>query len=405
MIGKTISHYKILEKLGEGGMGIVYKAQDQKLDRLLALKFLPPHLTVTENDKARFLQEAKAASAINHPNVCVIHDIQEYDDRQFIIMEYVEGVTLRQLIMDNDQSRRQAYPPTGGLSLKDVIEYALQISAALEAAHNKGVVHRDIKSENIIVSSTNQIKVMDFGLAKLKGSLKLTKTSSTVGTLAYMAPEVIEGKATDARSDIFSFGVLLYEMLTGKLPFTGEYESALMYSIINEDPEPVEHVRRDLSSELVHVLNRSLEKDPEDRYQNMHDVIIDLKRVKRDSSKVSRKSLKEFPLNEEKAAEEEIPAEKKQKGKPAYLWPMIILLILVLAIISIYIIKPITDEQQSFLKPIPVTGLQGRERSPTFNPDGSQIAFAWESDTSDNFDIYLKMIDTGNPQPLVSGPE
>jgi serine/threonine protein kinase len=289
MIGKIIAQYKILEKMGEGGMGVVYKVQDTKLDRLLALKFLPPNLTVKESDKARFLQEAKAASSINHPNVCVIHDIQEHDEQQFIVMEYVEGQTLRETI-----------GTSGSLvpKIKDVINYALQIAAALEAAHNKSVIHRDIKSENIMVTKTNQIKVMDFGLAKLKGSLKLTKTSSTVGTLAYMAPEQIEGKATDARSDIFSFGVVLYEMLTGKLPFNGEYESALMYSILNDDPEPVENYRGDISSDLVHVLNRSLEKDPEDRYQTMHDVVIDLNRVKRDSSKVSRKSLKEMPTPE-----------------------------------------------------------------------------------------------------------
>ena len=191
MIDKTISHYKILEKLGEGGMGVVYKAQDIKLDRLLALKFLPPQLVASEAEKARFLQEAKAASALNHPNVCVIHDIQEEKGQQFIVMEYVDGVTLRK--------KFESKP----LTVNEAITYAIQIGEALKEAHSQGIVHRDIKSDNIMINSKNQVKVMDFGLAKLKGSLKLTKTSSTVGTLAYMAPEQIQGGEVDARSDIF----------------------------------------------------------------------------------------------------------------------------------------------------------------------------------------------------------
>ena len=268
MIGKTISHYTISDKLGEGGMGIVYKAHDTKLDRIVALKFLPPHLTKSEQDKARFLQEAKAASAIEHPNVCVIHDIQEHEGQQFIIMQYVEGQTLKDKLKD------------GPLDLTDTINYAIQIAEALKAAHSKGIVHRDIKSENIMVTKTGQVKVMDFGLAKLRGSVKLTKTSSTIGTVAYMSPEQIEGKQIDSRSDIFSFGVVLYEMLTGQLPFKGEYDSAMMYAIVNEEPEPIQTHRSDLSSEFLHVLGRVLEKNPGERYQSISDMLIVLKRMK-----------------------------------------------------------------------------------------------------------------------------
>jgi serine/threonine protein kinase len=286
MIGEIISQYKILEKLGEGGMGVVYKAEDTKLDRIVALKFLPQRVTSNNTEKARFLQEAKAASAINHPHVCVIHDIQEYDDRQFIVMEYIEGQTLRQIIADN-------HPKV--LNQKQVIDYAIQIAEALQAAHKKEIVHRDIKSDNIMITGSGQVKVMDFGLAKLRGSLKLTKTSSTVGTLAYMAPEQIQGKGVDVRSDIFSFGVVLYEMLTGRLPFQGEYESSLMYAILNEEPPPVQKYRNDISSELLHVLNRTLEKESGDRYQSVDDLLIDLRRLKRDSDRVSRVSLTEMP--------------------------------------------------------------------------------------------------------------
>jgi serine/threonine protein kinase len=274
MIGQTIFHYKILEKLGEGGMGVVYKAEDTKLKRTVALKFLPRGLEAHEPERARFLQEAQAAAALNHPNICTIHDIAAEDDQQFIVMEYVEGKTLRQMVPLQ--------------KVQTGIDYAIQIGEALQEAHGKGIVHRDIKTDNIMVNSKNQIKVMDFGLAKLKGSLKLTKTSSTVGTLAYMAPEQIQGGEVDARSDIFSFGILLYEMLTGKLPFRGEHEAAMMYSIVNEDSEPIQKYLPDASSDLIHVLNRLLEKNPQDRYQSIAEAVIELKRLKRDTSRVRR---------------------------------------------------------------------------------------------------------------------
>ncbi len=283
MIGQMVSHYKILEKLGEGGMGVVYKAQDLKLDRIVALKFLPQHLNTNESEQARFLQEAKAASALNHPNVCNIHSIGEHVGKTFIDMEFVEGQTLRHKIAH------------AALKPDDAIGYAIQIGDALQEAHSKGIVHRDIKCENIMVNSRNQIKVMDFGLAKLKGSLKLTKASSTVGTLAYMAPEQIQGGEIDGRSDIFSFGVVLFEMLTGKLPFRGEHDAAIMYSILNEEPEPLTKYLPEAGSELLHILNRALEKDPGDRYQNVSDMIIDLRRTRKDSGRVSRKTLTQLP--------------------------------------------------------------------------------------------------------------
>lgn len=282
MIEQTISHYKILEKLGEGGMGIVYKAQDIKLDRLVALKFLPAHVSESEQEKLRFIQEAKSASALNHPNVCTIYGIDEYNDQQFIEMELVDGKTLRDTI---------AGGPGGipsPLAIKQVVEFGIQIGEALQEAHSKGIIHRDIKSENIMVNSKNQIKVMDFGLAKLKGSLKLTKTSSTIGTLAYMSPEQIQGIEADIRSDIFSFGVVLFEMTTGKTPFRGEHEAAMMYSIVNEEPEDASKYRTDIPPELLHILKKSLEKDPEDRYQSMSEIIVDLRRLKKGSTRIVR---------------------------------------------------------------------------------------------------------------------
>jgi tetratricopeptide (TPR) repeat protein/tRNA A-37 threonylcarbamoyl transferase component Bud32/TolB-like protein len=325
MIGKTISHYRIIEQLGAGGMGVVYKAHDTKLDRIVALKFLPSHLTKSDTDKTRFLQEAKAAAALNHPNVCTIFEIHDEGDNPFIVMEYVEGKTLRDIVHDN-------LPKVS--DIRETIDIAIQTADALNAAHSKGIVHRDIKSENIMVTETGQVKVMDFGLAKMSGSVKLTKTSSTVGTLAYMSPEHLEGKEVDARNDIFSFGVVLYEMLTGQLPFKGEYDSAMMYSILNEEPEPLQKYRPELSSEFLHILNRALEKAPEERYQSAKDMLIDLKRLKRDTDKLSNKAMiKVHPEERVSTAEVIEKTETAQFGEHRKRDKKIILIIAAAAVI------------------------------------------------------------------------
>lgn len=262
MIGSTISHYRILEKLGEGGMGVVYKAEDTKLKRIVALKFLPDRVNQSEVDKSRFLQEAQAAAGLNHNNICTVYGVDEHEGHLFISMEWIEGGTLREKL---------PYAKTD-----DAITVAIEIGEALQEAHSKGIVHRDIKADNIMLTSKGQAKVMDFGLAKLKGSLKLTRTSSTVGTLAYMSPEQIHGGEADSRSDIFAFGVLLFEMLTGKLPFRGEHEAAIMYSIVNEEPQPIEQFNKNVSSGLKQILERALKKNPDKRYQSMQEVANDL---------------------------------------------------------------------------------------------------------------------------------
>jgi serine/threonine protein kinase/tetratricopeptide (TPR) repeat protein len=274
MIDKTVAQYNILEELGRGGMGVVYKAHDTKLDRMVALKFLPEHLAATETERLRFLQEAKAAAALNHPSVCSIIDIQEAEGRPFIVMEYVDGVTLR----------RKA--PVSSMDV--AMGYASQIGEALQLAHTKGIVHRDVKSENVMVTADGRIKVMDFGLARLKGSVHATRTGSTVGTLAYMAPEQIQGADVEARADIFSFGVVLFEMLTGKLPFKGEHEAAVMYSILNEEPETVQRYRQDLPPDVDRIIRRALEKDPADRYQHIDDMVSELRLLRKQSGRVVR---------------------------------------------------------------------------------------------------------------------
>ena len=288
MIGKKVSHYEILEKLGEGGMGVVYKAHDTRLDRTVALKFLPSHLTVTDEDRERFIREAKATAALNHPHICTVYSVEEHDGQQFISMEYVDGVTLREKIRLSHFTKEEVQ---GGLSVDKAITLSIQIAEALQQAHKKDIVHRDIKPENIMVTEDDRMKVMDFGLAKLKGAENLTKSRSTVGTLGYMSPEQIQGGDVDHRSDIFSFGVVLYEMLTGQNPFRGEHEAAMVYSIVNETPKPVQTYVPDASAELDHIINRMLEKDPAERYQQVNELIVDLKKIKREiiSSRVSQK--------------------------------------------------------------------------------------------------------------------
>jgi eukaryotic-like serine/threonine-protein kinase len=276
MIGKTISHYNILEKLGEGGMGVVYKAKDTKLERHVALKFLPSNFTRDAAAKERFIQEAKAASSLEHTNICNIHEIDETEDGQmFIVMACYEGLSLKQKI------------ERGPLKLKEALDIAVQVANGLAKAHEKVIVHRDIKPANVHVTTDGVAKILDFGLAKLGDQTRLTKEGTTLGTAAYMSPEQARGEDVDFRTDIWSLGVVVYEMLTGQLPFKGDYEAALMYAILNEKPEPVEKHLPDISSEFLHILNRSLEKDPKNRYQSIKDMLIDLHRLKRDTAKVS----------------------------------------------------------------------------------------------------------------------
>jgi non-specific serine/threonine protein kinase len=269
MIGKIVLHYKILEKLGEGGMGVVYKAQDTRLQRMVALKFLPPHFTDSPEEKTRFIHEAQAASALNHPNVTTIHGIEESPDGLFIAMEYVEGKTLKQIIEKET------------LSIKKVLDIGIQICEGLALAHEKGIVHRDIKSDNIMLTPRGQVKIMDFGLAKLRGATKLTQTGSTLGTLAYMSPEQAQGEEVDQRSDIFSFGVVLYELLTKNLPFGGEHQAAVIYSIINEEPQPIARFNNQVSAKLEDMVFKALAKDREERYQHADELLADLRREKK----------------------------------------------------------------------------------------------------------------------------
>ena len=271
MIGQTISHYRILEKLGEGGMGVVYKAQDIALDRPVALKFLPPDLTVSEQDKARFIQEAKAAGILSHPNICPIHAIEEHQGQLFIVMDFVDGQTLR--------ARKREF------TIKEAVDIGIQIADGLGAAHEKGVVHRDIKPENIMTRKGGIVQIMDFGLAKVRGASKLTKAGTMLGTLGYMSPEQVQGQDLDHRSDIFSLGVLMYELFTGQLPFKGVHEAAILYEIVNVEAAPMSSIKPDIDPELDRIVFECMQKEPDERYQAAKDISRDLKRFKRESSR------------------------------------------------------------------------------------------------------------------------
>ena len=276
MIGQTISHYRILEKLGEGGMGVVYKAEDTRLERTVALKFLSSSIGDDTAGK-RFVQEARAASSLEHPNICTIHEIDETSDgRTFIVMPCYEGESLLARI------------DRGQMELDEAVSLAIQVCAGLSKAHDKGIVHRDVKPANLIVTGDGLLKIVDFGLAKLSGGSKLTRTGTTPGTVVYMSPEQLTGGDVDMRSDLWAVGIVLYEMITGETPFRGDHEPAMIYSIMNEEPKPVRNARPDVSADVERIIDKVLSKDPDERYQTSAELIDALESVRaRDTQEIA----------------------------------------------------------------------------------------------------------------------
>lgn len=265
MIGDLISHYEVLEKIGSGGMGEVYLAEDTKLNRRVALKFLSSQLAQEGDFKERFKREAQAAAALNHPNIITIHEVSEHEGRPFIAMEYVEGQSLKDVIAGKD------------LSVEDILNIAIQVSDGLAKAHQAGIVHRDIKPHNILMDKDGRARICDFGLAKAKRDTMLTQTGTTLGTVAYMSPEQARGQEVDQRSDVFSLGVILYQMFTRQLPFKGEHEAAIFHSIINDQPQPLSRFNNQVSQELQRITSKALAKDKEERYQHVEDLRTDLR--------------------------------------------------------------------------------------------------------------------------------
>ena len=385
MIGQAILHYRITAKLGEGGMGEVYLALDTKLDRKVALKFLPAHLSIQDDVKARFIQEAKAASALNHPNVCTIYDILEADGRIFIAMEYVEGQTLRD--------------KRGSFSEKQSLEIAAQIADGLAAAHEKGIVHRDIKSENIMLRKDGIPQIMDFGLAKLRGVSRLTKEGSTLGTVGYMSPEQALGQDVDHRSDLFSLGVVIYEMLTGEMPFKGGHEAAIMYEIVNVDAAPPSAVKPEINPELDRIVLECLEKEPSERYQGAREIAKDLRRVKRDSG---RKSTSRIAPSSRVTQVRSSAAPATKNWLTPVLWVAVILLAATVAVLLKLQLsrRPQVKGAMRVNLTLPSGSSNYLGRGLALSPDGREVAFAAGDSGTGSTQIWVRALDAFESRPI-----
>jgi len=428
--GQIVGPYKIVSLIGKGGMGEVYLAQDTRLGRQVALKLLPTYLSGDNDRLRRFQQEARAASALNHPNVCVVHEIGRTDDgRHYIAMEYVAGLTLREQ-MANHQ-----------LKLGQTLDVATQVGAALAAAHGAGIVHRDIKPENVMVRNDGLVKVLDFGLAKQttipvvvddRASTKMlvhTEPGMVMGTVAYMSPEQARGLEVDARTDIWSLGVVLYEMVAGNVPFAGATSSDLIVSILDREPLPLKRYLSEPPPELQRIVSKALRKDKEERYQVAKDLFLDLKSLKQElefaarlhhsapemgDKIVSREVLEETAheaahsvghTKEVQAARTTLNAEFPNRKRLR--WTAGILGgLMLLAVGAWYIARliPRPGPTPELLTAVPLTTDMGFEGMPSLSPDGSQVAYASGGPESDNFDIYIKQIGGGPARRLTSDP-
>jgi serine/threonine protein kinase len=369
-------------------MGIVYKAEDTKLDRTVALKLLPPHALVSEDDKARFYREARSAAALNHPNIAHVYEIDEAevtsgDVRPFIAMEFIDGETLA------DRVAR------GPLPLKDVVSIATQMAEGLKAAHKKDVVHRDVKSGNIMLTKDGVVKVLDFGLAKTTASTKLTQMGSTLGTVAYMSPEQAKGEEVDRRSDIWSLGVILYEMITGQLPFRGDYEQAVVYGILNEDPESMTTLRAGVPMALDGIIGKLLAKDPDLRYQNVDELPSDLKRIDVSASQTTRISTGSRSVIASAAAipvvESAIP--QQAAGKPWYKEPVALIALVIAAVAGVaggMLLSGPTQEVESLVRRLDVPNDHITDPSQlAMSPSGEYLAFTGRDSTTGDQGIFL----------------
>jgi serine/threonine protein kinase len=391
MVGKTLLHYEVIEKIGEGGMGAVYRAHDTHLDRPVAIKVLPPDKVADPERKQRFVQEAKAASALRHPNIVVIHDIATDRGLDFIVMELVEGQSLDRLI-----GRK-------GLKLSQALAYATQIADGLAKAHSIGIIHRDLKPTNIMVTDDGLVKILDFGLAKLmeekvEGGVGRTITMEhdekprteegfVLGTAAYMSPEQAEGKTVDARSDIFSLGTVLYEMLTGQKAFARESRIKTLAAVLNEDLKPASALNEEIPSEAERLLNRCLRKDPQRRWQTMSDLRVALQDLKEDSE----------------SGKLQVAIAPERRNKRAAILATLAVLIVATAVV-IFMLVFLNPGAPVEFESIPLTFDSGSTASPTVSADGSLMAYASDREGGRSLDIWVQQISGGEPLRRTDNP-
>ncbi|MGC1451141.1 MAG: protein kinase [Candidatus Sulfotelmatobacter sp.] len=384
--GTRLGPYEIQSPLGSGGMGEVYRAIQSSLGRQVAIKVLPAEKVADPERKQRFVQEAKSASSLNHPNIITIYDIGQAEGVDFISMELVSGKALDRLI------------PRHGMRLNDALKYAVQIADALARAHAAGIVHRDLKPGNIMVNEDGLVKVLDFGLAKLTEPAPAGEDDSTrtlrptteegkiVGTVAYMSPEQAEGKKVDARSDIFSFGSVLYEMVTGRQAFHGDTKASTLAAILKDNPRPASQLVDGLPREVEKLISRCLRKEVNQRFQHMDDVKIVLEELKEESDSGVLGTA----------------AVAKTKPHRRLTWALGMAAALVMATVGVWLVRSKNEVREVPLVAVPLTSYPGEEGFPTLSPDGTQVAFSWNGEKQDKFDIYVKQIGVEPPFRLTS---